>query len=151
MKKFSYRMQSLLDIAYKMEEQAKIGFSNAQAKVQEEERKLRDLRMKRMAYEQKMREAMEQSIDVKEIQLYKMGIDKTKDEIKNQIAQVQLAQRLLEEARAKVNEAMIERKTHEKLRERKFEEYMQEYNAEESKEIDQLVSYTFGQKIVENR
>lgn len=151
MKKFSYRMQSLLDIAYKMEEQAKIGFSNAQAKVQEEERKLRDLRMKRMAYEQKMREAMEQSIDVKEIQLYKMGIDKTKDEIKNQVAQVQLAQRLLEEARAKVNEAMIERKTHEKLRERKFEEYMQEYNAEESKEIDQLVSYTFGQKIVENR
>ena len=57
-----------------------------------------------------------------------------------------MARRLVEEARQKLNEAMIERKTHEKLREKKFEEYMQEYNAEESKEIDQLVSYTFGQK-----
>lgn len=151
MKKFTYRMQSLLDIAYKMEEQAKIGFANAQARVSEEEKKLRDLQMKRMAYEQKMREAMAEELDLQEIRLCKMGIEKSREEIRLQVAQLQLARRLLEEARQKVNEAMIERKTHEKLREKKFKEYMQEYNAEESKEIDQLVSYTFGRKIVDKR
>lgn len=146
MKKFTYRMQSLLDIAYKIEEQAKISFANAQARLSEEERKLRDLQIKRMAYEQQMREAMADELDLQEIRLCKMGIEKAREEIKLQVAQVQLARRLVEEARQKLNEAMVERKTHEKLREKKFEEYMQEYNAEESKEIDQLVSYTFGQK-----
>lgn len=151
MKKFTYRMQSLLDISYKIEEQAKIGFANAQARLTEEEKKLRDLQVKRMAYEQKMREAMKEELNLQEIRLCKVGIEKAKEEIKLQVVQVQLAGRLLEEAREKLGEAMVERKTHEKLREKKFEEYMQEYNAEESKEIDQLVSYTFGQKIVENR
>lgn len=151
MKKFTYRMQSLLDIAYKIEEQAKIGFANAQARLTEEEKKLRDLQVKRMAYEQKMRESIQTELDLQEIRLCKVGIEKTREEIKLQIVQVQLADRLLEEARNKLSEAMIERKTHEKLREKKFEEYMQEYNAEENKEIDQLVSYTFGQKIVDNR
>lgn len=151
MKKFSYSMQSLLDIAYKMEEQAKVEFSNAQNRLNEEERKLRDLQMKRLAYEQKMRVAMKESLDLQEIRLCKSGIEKTIEEIKLQAAQVQLAQRLLEEARKKLNETRIDRKTYEKLRERKFEEYMQEYNAEESKEIDQLVSYKFGQQIVESR
>ncbi len=144
-------MQSLLDIAYKMEEQAKIGFANAQARLSEEEKKLRDLQIKRMAYEQKMRDAMAEELDLREIRLCAAGIDKTKEEIKQQIVQVQLARRLLEEAREKLNEAMVERKTHEKLREKKFEQYMQAYNEEENKEIDQLVSYTFGQKIVESR
>lgn len=151
MKKFSYSMQSLLDIAYKMEEQAKVEFSNAQNRLNEEERKLRDLQMKRLSYEQKMRVAMKESLDLQEIRLCKSGIEKTREEIKLQVAQVQLAQRLLEEARKKLNETRIDRKTHEKLRERKFEEYMQEYNAEESKEIDQLVSYKFGQQIAESR
>lgn len=151
MKKFTYRMQSLLDIAYKMEEQAKIAFANAQARLLEEEKKLRDLQVKRMVYEQKMREAMAEELDLREIRLCKAGIEKAREEIKLQVVQVQLARRLVEEAREKVNETMIERKTHEKLREKKFEEYMQEYNAEENKEIDQLVSYTFGQKIVESR
>lgn len=151
MKKFTYRMQSLLDIAYKIEEQAKIGFANAQARLTEEEKKLRDLQVKRMAYEQKMRESIQKELDLQEIRLCKVGIEKAREEIKLQIVQVQLADRLLEEARNKLSEAMIERKTHEKLREKKFEEYMQEYNAEENKEIDQLVSYTFGQKIVDNR
>ena len=45
---------------------------------------------------------------------------------------------------------MVERKTHEKLREQNLEAYMKEFNAEESKEIDQLVSYKFGQKIIES-
>ena len=41
------------------------------------------------------------------------------------------------------DEAMVERKTHEKLKEKAFEEFKQELLHEESKEIDELVSYTY--------
>ena len=45
-----------------------------------------------------------------------------------------------------ITEAMKESKTHEKLKEKAFESFMKEENAREYKEIDELVSYTYGQK-----
>ena len=53
----------------------------------------------------------------------------------------------LERARGKLNEAVAERKIHEKLKENSFEEFVHEVNAAESKEIDELVSYTYGERI----
>lgn len=43
-------------------------------------------------------------------------------------------------------EAMKERKMHETLREKAFEAFLQEENHAESKAIDELTSYTYGQK-----
>lgn len=43
----------------------------------------------------------------------------------------------------RLNDAVKERKTYEKLRENAFEDFMQEMNAQESKEIDELVSYSY--------
>lgn len=151
MKKFRYKMQSLLDIAHKMENLAKVEFANAQNQVDAEERKLRDLRVKKASYEQRMRKALKETLDFKEVKLAKSGVEQTADAITAQLIQVQKAKRKLEEAREKLKETMAERKTHEKLKEQEMEAYMQEFNAEESKEIDQLVSYKFGRKIIENR
>ena len=39
-----------------------------------------------------------------------------------------------------------ERKTYEKLKENAFEEFKKEQNAEEQKEISELVSFRFGRK-----
>ncbi len=151
MKKFHYDMQSLLDIAYKMENLAKVEFANAQHELDQEERKLRDLHIKRASYEQRMRVALQETLDFQEVKECKAGVEHTMECIRLQILQVELAKRKLEEARKKLQDSMVERKTHEKLREQKLEEYFQEFNAEESKEIDQLVSYQFGRKIIENR
>ena len=41
---------------------------------------------------------------------------------------------------------MQESKTQEKLREKAFEQFVKEENKRESKEIDELVSYTYGRK-----
>lgn len=40
--------------------------------------------------------------------------------------------------------AMVERKTYDKLKEKAFEEFKIELNAQEKKEVDELVSYRFG-------
>jgi flagellar FliJ protein len=52
----------------------------------------------------------------------------------------------LNDARQKLNEVMVERKTHEKLREKAFEKFKQELKDSESKEIDELVSFTYNSK-----
>ena len=50
----------------------------------------------------------------------------------------------MELARIQLTEAMKERKTHEKLREKAFEEFKSELLHEESKEVDELVSFKYG-------
>ena len=53
------------------------------------------------------------------------------------------AQKNVDIAQEKLNEAVRERKTYEKLRENAFDEFMQEINAEEGKAVDELVSYNY--------
>ena len=60
--------------------------------------------------------------------------------------QVQRAVDRVERARAQLAEVMKERKMHETLREKAFEEFLQEENRQESKAVDELTSYTYGQK-----
>ena len=45
-----------------------------------------------------------------------------------------------------LKELMVERKTHEKLREKAFEQFKEELKQGESKEIDELVSFTYNSK-----
>ena len=46
--------------------------------------------------------------------------------------------------------AMQERKTQEKLYENAFAEFMQEENAREGREVDELTSYKYGVRRIEN-
>ena len=62
------------------------------------------------------------------------------------IIEISKATREVEIARRRLDEVMKERKTHEKLREKAFEEFKKELLAEESKETDQLVSFTYHKK-----
>lgn len=67
------------------------------------------------------------------------------DYIEQQQINVNTAERNLEEARKRLTEVRMERKTHETLRDKAFEAFLMEEKRQESKEIDQLVSYTYGQ------
>ena len=59
---------------------------------------------------------------------------------------VKRAEEFLEKRRVKLSSVMQERKTHDRLKEKAFEAFIQEENARESKEIDELTSYTYGKK-----
>ena len=64
----------------------------------------------------------------------------------DQQREVDKAIRILEKERQKLTEVMIERKSHEKLKENAFEQFLQDLNSAEGKEVDELTSYTYGQK-----
>ena len=66
--------------------------------------------------------------------------------VATQAIRVEKAKENVEAARERMAEAMKERKMHETLREKAFEAFLQEENHAESKAIDELTSYTYGQK-----
>uniref|UniRef100_UPI003FEF9D91 flagellar export protein FliJ n=1 Tax=Roseburia sp. TaxID=2049040 RepID=UPI003FEF9D91 len=143
MAKFVYRMQSILDIKLKMENQAKIAYGLANAKLAEEQKKLQDIIIRRAGYEKKARELVSGTICVQDIKECKRAIDTMKSLQRNQMMNVHAAEKNVEAARIRLNEVMVERKTHEKLREKAFEEFKQGLAYAEGKEIDELVSYTY--------
>lgn len=149
---FKYRMQNILNIKNKLEEQAKNEFAAANRRVLEEQEKLADLHHRKGSLEQRAKELLEApSLDIQEILLNKSGIRKTKEQIEDQKRVLSMAEEILEDKRKKLMEVRMERKTHEILRENAFEQFLQEEKAAESKEIDQLTSYTYGRKLTENK
>ena len=143
MAKFRYRMQNILDIKEKMENQAKTAYGMANAKLATEQQKLQDILIRRAGYESKARELVSGNLNVLEIRECRQAIDVMKSKQRSQMMNVHAAEHNVELARKQLNEAMVERKTHEKLKEKAFEEFKQELLHEESKEIDELVSYTY--------
>ena len=146
MAKFVYRMQSILNIKEKMESQARNEFARARQHLSEEEEKLKSLTDRKAFYEQQGRELQESSLNVRDIIDNRNAIERMKEYIAVQKKAVVTATAQLEDARQKLQDAMQEKKTQERLKEKAFEAFVKEENAKESKEIDELVSYTYGQK-----
>ncbi len=146
MAKFVYRMQSILDVKLKMEEQAKQAFAAAKIKVDEEQDKLEQLQTRKTGYEQRARELLLQKLDFLEIEANHNAIDRMDEFIALQRQHVKRAEELLEEAQEALAQVRMERKAQEILKEKAFEEFKQELNRAESKEIDELTSYTHGRR-----
>lgn len=146
MAKFIYRMQSILDIKEKMEEQAKMEFAAAKIRLDEEEEKLQMLNDRKAVYEEKGRALRKDALKVREILENREAITRMEEFIAFQERQVERAEELLEEARYKLQIARQESKTQERLREKAFDQFRREENAKEAKEIDELTSYTHGRK-----
>lgn len=143
---FRYGMQNVLNIKEKLEEQEKQNFAMMRVRLTEEEEKLEALKARReqVALEgKKMREDKIDILSIKENTALASYID---EEIKGQRVKVMAAEKNLENARKRMQDAMQERKIHEKLRENVFEEFMKEEGIKEAKEIDELTSYVYGQK-----
>ena len=66
--------------------------------------------------------------------------------VKNQAVRVRLAEKNVETAMMKLTVAVKERKVQEKLKEKAFEEFLHELNAQEMKEIDEVVSFNYNNR-----
>ena len=146
MSKFVYRMQNILNIKYKLEEQAKTEFMLANQILQEEEEKLQKLKDRKFSYEEAVRQLLRKHLEVDRIKENQEAILRMDEFIIMQTACVNDAKRQVEIKAARLTELMQERKAQEKLKEKAFENFLQEENAKESKEIDELVSFTYGRK-----
>ena len=150
MARFRYKLQNILSIKEKMETQAKQRFAEAKRKLDLEEEALERLNRKREEIEKHAGEVLQGDLDLHEIedsQISRIICDQRIEEQKHRINRATLE---LEDARAELEDAVKERKTHEKLKEKQFDEFVREENRSESKSIDELTTYTYGQKVTEN-
>lgn len=143
MAKFIFKMESILSVKEKLEEQAKAEYSIEIMKLRQEEEKLDEMKKRKMAYQTRLYEAVTDTLNISEIKILEDSVENIKYNIKLQLIVIANQQKNVDRAREKLDNAMKERKTYEKLKENAFEEFKAEINAEEQKEINELVSFKF--------
>ena len=146
MSKFIYRMQNILNIKYKLEDQAKTEYMLANQMLHEEEEKLQKLKDRKNGYEEEVRRLLQKSLQVDRIKENQEAVVRMREFIIEQMACVKEAQYQVDLKAEKWTELRKERKAQEKLKEKAFENFLQEENARESKEIDELVSFNYGKR-----
>ena len=146
MAKFIYRMQNILNLNEKLEEQAKMDYATQQLVLNEAEEEEENLKRRKEHYEDEARKLRDEKLNVKDMAMNAQAISIMGDLIMDQHQVVLHEEQKLEIKRSALEEAMKERKTQEKLKENAFEEFKAELAMDESKQIDQLTSYTFGIK-----
>lgn len=149
MAKFIFKMENILEVKRKLEDQAKSVYASALAVLDEEQKRLACLEQQRESYKEKLTSMMVASLDIDQIRTLEDAVEVMKYRIREQMVRVQDAQIKAERARQALQAAMVERKTYEKLKEKAFEEFKLELNAQEKKEVDELVSYTFSKSTEE--
>jgi len=143
MAKFIFKMESILSVKEKLEEQAKAEYSIEIMKLRQEEEKLDELEKRKNAYQTRLYEAVMDTLNISEIKILEDSVENIKYNIKLQLIVIANQQKNVDRAREKLDNAMRERKTYEKLKEKAFEEFKEQINAEEQKEINELVSFKF--------
>ncbi|MGN0279648.1 MAG: flagellar export protein FliJ [Lachnospiraceae bacterium] len=146
MAKFRYRMQSILNIKYQLENQAKMDLGRAQVRLMEEEEKLQTLIDRKEAYLEEGRRMRSKTLHVSELRDNSNAVSVMDEMIERQKEQVAKAEEDVETARVRLQEVMQERKMHERLKEKALEQFRREENAAEFKSVDELTSYTYGQR-----
>lgn len=144
MAKFTYRMQNILDIKYKLENQAKQEYQEVAGRLRDAEKILEELKMQKSSYIAHYKELTANTLDIMEIEHGKEAIDIMELYIVNQENVIKTIEFELEQARNKLKDVMQDRKVHEKLKDNEFEEFLIELNKEEMKEIDEVVSYQYN-------
>ena len=144
MAKFKYRMQNILNLKYKLEEQQKIALGNARARLNEEEEKLETLYMTKASYARALTDIVSGKLDFSRIKLYREAYVNIDILIEEQKSEVAYCEKLVDEETAKMNEAMQQRKIHEKLREKAFKRFLDEVAYEENQMVDELFAYQYG-------
>lgn len=146
MAKFTYRLQSVLNIKIRLENQQRNVFAQAKKHLDDEEEKLNSLVSRKNEYEDEGRKLRSKSLHVDDILENQNAIIRMNEFIDEQTACVILAEKQLEDERVKLVEMMQERKMYERLREKAFEEFLENEKHDEGVINDEHNSYVYGAK-----
>ena len=140
-------MQSILDLKYKTETQAKSEFSMANAELSRQEEALDALIFRRSCYfEEGKRLRESESLPLTDIMRNDYFLSCMDEAINEQKENVKRAEEAVEEKRVKLTAEMQERKIQEKLREKAFESYLAYEKRAEALETDQRSSFIYGRR-----
>lgn len=147
MGRFRYRMQNILDIKGKLETQAKNEFAVANAELLSEQEELSRMLSHNKKLEEESRQLrLKDSLSIKEIKENTLSLELQKEKMKQQAVRIHAAEKKVEQKQKEMVALMQEKKTHELLKDKAFEQFLLDEKAQESRQIDELTSYTYGKK-----
>ena len=142
MKKFTFRLQVVLDIKEKLLEEKLLELAKVQRGLQEAVQKQKELEGYQLEINNALLRVFQSGndLDLNEVQRYKDFINKLIVDISNQKVVIQNVQKLLELKRKEVNEILKEKKVLEKLKENQKKKYYQELEHNTRKELDDITT-----------
>ena len=144
MAKFIFNMQGLLNIKEKLEEQSKTEYGKALSRLEQEKNILLNLENKKQENILSFKESINSGVKPNYIDNINKYINFIKEQIEEQIKNINKAEEIVEEKRLALLEAMKQRKVLEALKEKEKENYFKEELKKEQKIIDEIVSYKYN-------
>jgi flagellar protein FliJ len=139
-KKFKFRLQSILDARTKALEDRQVEFSIIQMNLRKQLTLLENLQNSKQNTEKNLEKLISQgeSIDFTLINAHKNYIEKLQHDIKDQKELIEKIEIQLEEKKQEVIEALKAKTMLDKLKEKEFEEFLKEFERLEMKELDDI-------------
>jgi flagellar FliJ protein len=144
MAKFVFRLQNVLNIKEKIEEQRKIELGNANQYLQQQKKLLQLFVIEKDKYISEFHKKNGKSVKAKDLATLNISIKYFRDKIVEQNNNVISAEEKVNLKREELKQAVVDKKTYEKLREKSYLNYMEELKVEENKIVDEIVSYKYN-------
>lgn len=146
MAKFSFKLQSLLNVKIQQEDNLKNEMGKAVQKLEREKERLLQLEEEKEGYISELKGNVTKKITVDKIRKYTVYISFISDKIKAQKDNVNFAQKYVDKIREELVKMLKERQILEKFKEKKYEHFLQEQIKEEQKINDEITSYKYMRK-----
>ncbi|SDY91676.1 flagellar export protein FliJ [Tindallia californiensis] len=143
---FRFRFDSILAYKEKKEEKAKQIMSEAVKALEEERKKLNDLKIQHEMALERWKQDIKEQQKIYEVQIKSNQIQWLVDMIEIQKNKLTKAEVEVEKCRSLLIEAKKETKKFEKIRENDYESFKAEFKKMEAAQIDQFVSYKSATK-----
>ncbi|MFV0520759.1 MAG: flagellar export protein FliJ [Lachnospirales bacterium] len=146
MKGFNFKLNGLLNVKEKIEEQRKIELGKASQILEREKNVLEELQVKRVNSLKFQKDAVAEKVNVIEYNNYINFVKKLDSDIEKQKKRIIREEKNVEKAKESLLEVMKERKAYEKLKEKKLEAFYRETLSREQKVLDEIVTYKHSKK-----
>lgn len=143
MAKFQFRLDNVLSIKEKFEEQKKMELYQANQALNIEKQKLNTLIKLRNDNNNVFRNKVEKTIKVRDIREHNKSCNFYNKSIVGQNDKIEKVSNQVDTIRSELNTALIEKKIYEKLKDHALEQYYIEQNISEQKIVDEIVSYKY--------
>lgn len=147
MKKFKYKMETLLKLKENLEKQLKIEFINMKNCLTEEKEKLNKLNQRYHKYESLLIKNLKNELNITDINSHKNSLVFINKKINEQEELINEIEEDLEKIIKNLIQIIKEKKVLEKLKDKEYEKYKIELKKEEDKEIDDFISFKYGNSI----
>ncbi len=138
MQKFRFKLEKILDLKQREEDERQAQFKAAQVTYEEADENLKELKNKCDTYRMGYREAQLGCIEIEQVQFYQRFIYQLENQIERETLNVKTLYDSLNIAQENLLEAVREKKKLEKLKEKHIEDYGKMLKKYEQQQVDEI-------------